>query len=158
MLHLSGPVGAGTPTGGMLLSDTVADPPCPTYDCKDRLLMMEVALVFDRDGKTIHWHLPPGRDNGSIPDTRSLWEVLWANRAIVCGVAHTHPWDGPAWPSPIDVTTFRAIELGLGRPLLWPVVTFTELRCFEFNEGASQYQKAEPLVLEDVEKLRELSR
>ena len=92
--------------------------------------MIEVALVFDQQGNTIHWHLPPGRSGGWIPDTRDLWEVLWENRDRLGGVAHTHPWVGPAWPSQTDETTFSAIERGLGKRLLWPIVTFQEVRIF----------------------------
>ena len=77
--------------------------------------MMETALVFDREGRTIHWHEPPGRSGGSLPDSRDLWGVLWEHRGHLGGVAHTHPWDGPAGPSHTDLTTFRAVELGLGK-------------------------------------------
>lgn len=89
--------------------------------------MLETGLVFDRNGRTIYWHEPLGREGGAIPDTRELWDVLWANRHDLGGVAHTHPWDGPAQPSGKDLTTFDALERGLGRHLLWPVVTFTEV-------------------------------
>ena len=71
------------------------------------------------------------------PDHRSdagtiLWEVLWDNREILGGVAHTHPWSGAAGPSGTDVTTFAAVEKGLGQKLVWPVVTFTEVGYFEW--------------------------
>lgn len=129
--------------------------------------MMEVALVFDRDGKTIHWHLPPGRSGGFIPDTRDLWEVIWENRHRIGGVAHTHPWHGPAAPSGIDLGTFRAIELGLGIPLIWPIVTFSEVQYFlmdESDENTGPATSAEKLHITqihqnlEIEKLRELSR
>ena len=122
--------------------------------------MLEVALVFDKEGKTIHWHVPPGRSSGHIPDTRDLWEVLWENRDRIGGVAHTHPWNGDAWPSLTDMTTFRAVERGLGRQLLWPVVTFTEMRGFVFNPVTGDYVQAGPLTieLEGLEELRERSR
>lgn len=89
--------------------------------------MLETALVFDLEGKTIYWHEPPGRTAGSLPNVRSLWDVLWDNRHNLGGVAHTHPWDGPASPSHTDLTTFDAIERGLGKKLLWPIVTFTDI-------------------------------
>lgn len=125
--------------------------------------MMEAALVFDTEGKTIHWHLPPGRSGGSIPDTRDLWEVLWENRQHLGGVAHTHPWHGEAWPSNTDVTTFRAVEQGLGKLLLWPVVTFSEVGYFAFNERTKEYVKVDNKYVPidgtiDVEELRALSR
>ena len=89
--------------------------------------MMETALVFDREGKTIHWHEPPGRSAGSLPDSRSLWDILWENRERLGGVAHTHPWQGSAIPSGTDLSTFDAVERALGRSLLWPVVTFNKV-------------------------------
>lgn len=122
--------------------------------------MIESALVFDKEGKTIHWHLPPGRSGGWIPDTRDLWEVLWENRHRLGGVAHTHPWNGEAWPSGTDETTFRAVELGLGQQLLWPVVTFTDMKAFVFNPVTGEYVQAGPLTLEleGLEELRQISR
>ena len=97
--------------------------------------MMETALVFDHEGRTIHWHEPLGRSGGSIPDSRDLWSVLWEHRSKknggtgrLAGVAHTHPWDGPTGASRTDLTTFRAVELGLGQRILWPIVTFTHVR------------------------------
>ena len=123
--------------------------------------MMEVALVFDKTGKTIHWHLPPGRNGGAIPDTRDLWEVLWENRHNLGGVAHTHPWDGPAWFSQTDVTTFSAIDKALGQKLLWPVVTFTEVGIYQWV-GPDPYDygrfQEPPVQLEDLEELRDRSR
>ena len=84
--------------------------------------MMETALVFDLHGKTIYWHEPSGRTSGYLPDSQDLWDVLWDNRHRLGGVAHTHPWHGPALPSHTDLTTFAAVEKGLGKHLLWPVV------------------------------------
>ncbi len=102
--------------------------------------MMEVALVFDKQGKTICFHEPQGRTGGSIPDSRNLWDILWENRHNLGGVAHTHPWNGDSWPSHTDVTTFRAIELGLGRNLLWPIATFTDLKTFVFMSYDEEHQ------------------
>ena len=101
--------------------------------------MMETALVFDRQGKTLHWHEPPGRSGGSLPDSPDLWAVIWDNRDQLGGVAHTHPWKGPAAPSHTDVTTFRAIEQGLGSLLLWPIVTFTEVKYMVYNQVTGLY-------------------
>jgi hypothetical protein len=91
---------------------------------------MEAGLVFDRQGDPIHWHLPPDRTGVALPDSRALWKVLWENRHRLGGVAHTHPWAGPSAPSVIDVTTFAAIEAGLGQRLIWPIVTFTAVGYF----------------------------
>lgn len=81
--------------------------------------MIEVAVVIDRQGKPIHWHLPPGRTGASIPDSPDLWQIIWENRDNILGIAHSHP--GMGWPSPsgTDISTFNAIELALGRQLIW---------------------------------------
>ena len=125
--------------------------------------MMEHAFVFDTEGRVIQYHTPQtvlreserkGWSGGSIPDTRSLWDVLWERRQSLGGsgrkvgwegptggVAHTHPWDGPTGPSQTDVTTFSAIEQGLGQRLLWPVVTFTHVTyCVWQGPGPYDYR------------------
>lgn len=89
--------------------------------------MIEVALVFNKMGEPIHWHVPPGASGGAIPDSRNLWDVLWENRHNLGGVAHTHPWNGSPHPSITDVTTFDAVEKGLGQSLVWPIVTMTDV-------------------------------
>ncbi len=118
--------------------------------------MIETALVFDEEGATIHWHEPPGRSAGSLPDSRGLWEVLWEHRECLGGVAHTHPWRGRATPSMTDITTFRAVEQGLGKTLLWPVVTFDDVAWYAFDPQVERYVATEPapLVLADLEELR----
>ena len=128
-------------------------------------LMIETALVFDKQGNILHWHEPVGRSGGSLPDSRGLWDVLWEHRplekggtGLLGGVAHTHPWKGPSGPSYTDVTTFRACEQGLGETLLWPVVTFTHITWFRFNSD-SHYEKVDqPFPLQGLEELREKSR
>ena len=81
--------------------------------------MTEVGAVIDRDNQIIYWHLPPGRTVVSLPDSRDLWDVLWANRERLRGFVHVHP--GADWPAPsfTDLTTFAAVETGLGQRLLW---------------------------------------
>jgi len=126
--------------------------------------MMEVALVFDTNGNTICFHDPKGCTGGSIPDSRDLWEVIWENRERLGGVAHTHPWDGPAFPSHTDVTTFEAIERALGKSLLWPVVTFTDVTCVVRNplyiDWDYRWTTKIPLTIniEGIEELRARSR
>lgn len=81
--------------------------------------MTEVGVVVGPAGLALHWHLPPDRSAGALPDSRPLWDVLWERRAEVVGFAHSHPgsgWPGPSWT---DLTTFAAIEAGLGRRLRW---------------------------------------
>lgn len=86
--------------------------------------MIETAVVFDFHGETLLWHEPTGRSSGQIPDTSSLWDFIWENRAIVHGIAHTHPWFGIPGPSTTDLTTFAAIEKALGKRLIWPILSF----------------------------------
>ena len=123
--------------------------------------MIEVAMVFDLDGKIIHWHEPPNRSGGSIPDSRSLWEVLWENRDRLGGVAHTHPWNGVPGPSQTDVTTWAACEAALGKRLVWPIVTFTqEVHFIWCGPGTHDYRglSSPDIRVDGVDELREKSR
>jgi hypothetical protein len=133
--------------------------------------MMETALVFDGNGRTLHWHEPLGRSAGHLPDSRDLWhDVIWPNREVIGGIAHTHPWDGPAHPSDTDLTTFRAIEQGLGRRLVWPVVTFTDVVYLTWDPETESYSGRRPQpssparieclknLLDGIEELRGRSR
>ena len=71
-------------------------------------------------GEPVFWHLPEGRSAGGLPDSRALWDVLWEHRlAEGLGFAHSHPGSGVPGPSYTDLTTFAAVELGLGRRLRW---------------------------------------
>lgn len=81
--------------------------------------MRETGVVVDKNGQPIFWHIPGDRTTVALPDNRTLWDVLWDNRLIVQGVAHTHPGSGVPGPSFTDVTTFAAIESSLGRRLDW---------------------------------------
>jgi len=81
--------------------------------------MIEVGAVIAKNGEVLHWHQPPGRTGGSIPDTRDLWDVIWESRDIISGFAHSHPGGGVPAPSLTDVTTFAAIEAALGKRLDW---------------------------------------
>jgi hypothetical protein len=124
---------------------------------------MEAALVFDFHGGVIHWHVPPDRSSAALPDSRDLWQVLWDNREILGGVAHTHPWSGTAGPSVTDVTTFAAVEAGLGERLVWPIVTFSEVRYFTWlGPDRLAYEEMEQrrfrIHRDDIEQLRDLSR
>ena len=104
--------------------------------------MTEIALVFDEQGRIIRFHRPPGCTSCGIPDTRSLWETMWEWRERLGGVAHTHPWSGTAGPSQTDVTTWRACEQGLGKLLLWPIVTRSEVGYFVYNRVTGLYCRA----------------
>lgn len=111
----------------------------------------EVIVVFDTQGKALYWHDQDAL-TGYVPDSDDLWDVLWEHRHHLGGFAHTHPWNGPASPSGIDLSTFHAVERGLGKRLLWPIVTFTDMVCVVrnplFEEGESMWTKAGPLTIE----------
>ena len=99
--------------------------------------MRETGVVIDKGGNPIFWHLPNDRTAGNIPCTKTLWEVLWENHnlGILWGFAHSHPGGGKPGPSPMDLTTFIAIENALGRLLEWWIVNDDMLvRCHRMND------------------------
>lgn len=122
--------------------------------------MTETALVFSNRGEIIRFHLPPGRTRASIPDSRDLWDIMWQYRRMLGGVAHVHPWEGHASPSGIDTSTWRACEQGLGTLLLWPIATFSEVRCFVWNAVTGEYTEAGPLThkIHGINRLIEMAR
>ena len=79
----------------------------------------EAGVVVDLEGRPVFWHVPSGSTVTWLPDSRALWDVLWAGRDRIAGFAHTHPGAGAPSPSATDVTTFEAVEAGLGRRLDW---------------------------------------
>lgn len=92
--------------------------------------MKEAGVIIDVLGNPIFWHTPDDRTVGSLPDSVTLWSVLWeANKlyqrspiehGALLGFAHTHPGrDHHPSPSMEDITTFEAVERALGRPLHW---------------------------------------
>ena len=121
--------------------------------------MIEVALVFAKDGSTLLWHDPSGRSSVYIPDSKELWDFLVANRDQIGGIAHTHPWEGEAWFSKTDVTTWSALERGLGIRWVWPVVTFTEVKNYKWiGPGKFDYGLSDSCPPVDVIGLRERSK
>jgi hypothetical protein len=80
--------------------------------------MREARVVIDSVGEALYWGQPEGRTGGCLPDEHNFWMVLWNNRHNISGVAHSHP-SGASTPSHTDLTTFSAIERGLGRRLDW---------------------------------------
>ena len=98
--------------------------------CHERKAMIEVAMVFDREGRALFWPAPQG-SAGSIPDSALLWDRIWACRDVIGGIVHTHPWEGAPSPSHTDVTTFAAIEAGLGKRLIWPIVTMDQVGYYQ---------------------------
>jgi hypothetical protein len=96
--------------------------------------MMEAGVILGSKGP-IHWHVPQGRSGGWLPDSRDLWDVLWENRDTVTGFAHSHPGSGRPEPSSTDITTFAAIEAGLGTQLNWYIITSDNIACFRRISG-----------------------
>jgi len=114
--------------------------------------MIEVAMVFDTDGGALYWHEPPGRSAARIPDSQFLWHIIWENRENLGGVAHTHPWSGYVYPSETDLTTFAAVEAGLGKRLVWPIIGETTTGFFSWDPGVDQYQQDHSAYWEYVKK------
>ncbi len=85
-------------------------------------MSIEAAAVVWPDG-TFRLHEPEGRNSVHVPDTQSLWDLAFENRGCLEGIAHTHPGSGYPSPSGMDVTTFAAMEKGLGRRLSWWILS-----------------------------------
>lgn len=90
--------------------------------------MLELGAIIGPDG-VLSWHQPSGRSVGAIPSTTSdpdggLWARLKAHdqEGRLVGFDHLHPGRGQVTPSPCDLSTFFAIENGLGRALRWQIV------------------------------------
>jgi hypothetical protein len=95
--------------------------------------MMEAGVVLDLEGRPLHWHVPPERSGGSLPDSVALWTVFWENRKNISGFAHSHPGSGLPGPSYTDVTTFAAIEAALGRRLDWFIISSDSFALFRWK-------------------------
>lgn len=107
--------------------------------------MREHAFVIGTAGAILHRHAPPDRTAVSLPDSRDLWLILWDHRAELAGVAHTHPGGGHPSPSREDLTTFAAVEAGLGRRLSWWIATTDALAAFRWTGPARHdYGEAPP--------------
>jgi len=81
--------------------------------------MMEAGVVLDLTGEPLFWHTPRDRSVGALPDSVDLWSIFWENRYNISGFAHSHPGYGMTGPSMTDLTTFAAVESGLGKRLDW---------------------------------------
>lgn len=120
---------------------------------------IETAVIFGYDMEAIYWHLPPGRTSSYMPDSAGLWNFLLAENDRVFGVAHSHPGCGKPFPSGIDYGTFSACDLGLGKKLLWPIISKDEV-AFYMYEGPNKYDYREVFVDQELfwlPKLIELS-
>lgn len=81
--------------------------------------MREVFFLIGNGGEILY------QDDGSsavaIPDSRARWEAIWAQRASIEEIAHSHP-QGPLAFSREDETTMEALESALGRGLVFSIV------------------------------------
>lgn len=125
--------------------------------------MKEAGILLGLDNKPLYWHTPNDRNGGALPDSRSLWDVIWENRAQVTGFAHTHPGSGVPAPSYEDKTTFWAIEAALGKQLNWFILSSDSQSLCLFHDSTlvivelNMTSFSSPTNIEWMKKLRELS-
>lgn len=86
-------------------------------------MTVEAGVLLDLNQQPLYWHIPPDRSGGALPDSRDLWDVIWENRNNISGFAHSHPGGGVPGPSHTDITTFAAVESGLGKRLIWWIIS-----------------------------------
>jgi len=58
----------------------------------------------------------------SIPDSRDRWQLIWDHRGEITEIAHSHPGYFLDFSNE-DTTTMQAIEAGIGRKLIWSIIT-----------------------------------
>lgn len=85
-------------------------------------MSLEAGVLLNTIEEPIYWHVPVDRSSSFLPDSRELWNKIWENKNEVLGFAHSHPL-GVIAPSKEDITTFSAIEIAIGKRLLWPILT-----------------------------------
>ena len=110
---------------------------------RQRSQFKEACCVAERGAEgALFWHLPDGRSAGGIPDSRSLWDVLWQHRDKDLIVAHTHPRYGTPQASLIDYVTFQAVEAGLGKRLVWCIASGDKAVCLLWQDELQGYVNA----------------
>ena len=125
--------------------------------------MIEAGVLLGPNNYVLHWHTPNSRSSGALPDSVDLWQIIWENRAIVTGFAHTHPGSGVPGPSYTDTTTFAAIEAALGKHLNWPILSSDSQVLCLFDNDTGTYGRSIltveliPKNWDWMDKLRELS-
>ncbi len=80
----------------------------------------EVCFILG-EGDSILWS-DASRSPVALPDSRARWETIWAQRARIVEIAHTHPLGGARFSNE-DETTMAALDSALGRRLVYSVVT-----------------------------------
>lgn len=121
--------------------------------------MMEAGVLLDLKGEAIYWHMPHNRSMGALPDSVDLWNIIWTNRDNISGFAHSHPGYGNTGPSWTDLTTFAAIESGLGKRLDWWITSGNRMiLCRYCGPGEHDYSVVPITMCPDwVSHLREVS-
>lgn len=121
--------------------------------------MMEAGVLLDERGDALYWHIPNNRSGGALPDSVDLWSVIWENREIISGFAHSHPGFGRTGPSYTDITTFAAIEAGLGKRLDWWITSGDGMVLVRWNgPGTLDYFRLDVTMEPDwVHELRRVS-
>lgn len=123
-------------------------------------MSVEAGVLLNLDCEPIYWHLPEGRHVGALPDSRELWCAIWERREDVLGFAHSHPGLGEPEPSDEDLTTFAAIELALGKRLVWWISSRDQSVEVSWRGPGRLDYSAAPVMYEPdwVSELRTLSR
>jgi len=127
--------------------------------------MIEVSMVFDCHGFALFWPSSEGNKHNYIEDSSILWNRIWDNRNRIEGIAHTHPWSCPPFPSATDETTWWAIEKALGKRLTWPIISMNSVGFFRsfpcetghFYQATNFKPKYTTHWMENVIELRRLS-
>lgn len=97
--------------------------------------MLEAGVLLDKHGNILYRHEPSGRSSGFLPDSSELWNQIWDHRHNLSGFAHSHP-EGCCRPSWEDLTTFEAVEAGLGVRLDWWIATDSTLSLVRWDAYA----------------------
>lgn len=118
-------------------------------------MTIEAGVLLDNDGTPIYWHTPEDRNTVALPDSRTLWDIIWENRKRDLGFAHSHPGSGVPGPSWEDVTTFAAIEAALGTRLAWYICSADHIVVLRFV-GPHKHHYSGPLLLTDPPWLAQL--
>lgn len=121
--------------------------------------MLESGVLYNEQNEIIYLHTPLDRSNVHIADSYEFWQIIWDNRFIIKGFAHSHPGSGLTSPSWTDITTFSSIERGLGKKLEWPIITSDKfVICTWCGPGLYDYKTKENFENPEwLNKLREIS-
>lgn len=97
---------------------------------RDQIPPLEIAVLLGPTGEPLRWYVPADATENALPDHEEHFADLAAHRDQVTGIAHLHPWAGPAQASGEDRSTFRALDNAFGTDWIWIVATWTEARVY----------------------------